>query len=152
FLLQHDSDGFNRWEAGQQLSLQVLEDVIGQLYDTDEPMLDTRLVEVFTALLEQDDLDPAMLAEFLTLPNTGYIIEQYEHADPIAIHQGREFVSEQLAYALKEPMLARYQALRKTSLDTPYVAQAEDFARRRLQNILLAYLMRTEDLEIDRKS
>lgn len=148
FLLQHDSDGFNRWEAGQQLSLQVLEDVIGQLYETDEPMLDTRLVEVFTALLEQDDLDPAMLAEFLTLPSTGYIIEQYEHADPIAIHQGREFVSEQLAYALKEPMLARYQALRKTSLDTPYVAQAEDFARRRLQNILLAYLMRTEDLEI----
>ena len=148
FLLQHDTDGFNRWEAGQQLALQVIEEVVGQIYETDEPMLDTRLVEVFTALLEQSDLDPAMLAEFLALPSAGYIIEQYEHADPLAIHLAREFVSNQLAFALKEPMLARYQALRKVSLATPYVAQASDFARRRLQNMLLAYLMRTEDLEV----
>jgi len=148
FLLQHDTDGFNRWEAGQQLALQVLEEVVGQIYDTDEPMLDTRLVDVFAVLLKQDDLDPAMLAEFLALPSTGYIIEQYVHADPLAIYQAREHVSNQLACALKEPMLARYQALRKASLATPYVAQASDFARRRLQNMLLAYLMRTEDLEI----
>jgi len=148
FLLQHDSDGFNRWEAGQQLSLQVIEDVVGQLYETEEPMMDTRLVDVFTALLEQKDLDPAMLAEFLALPSVGYIIEQYEQADPLAIHQAREYVSDQLAYALKEPMLMRYEALRKASLDTPYVAQTSDFARRRLQNMLLAYLMRTDDLDI----
>lgn len=148
FLLQHDTDGFNRWEAGQQLALQVIEEVVGQIYDTDEPMLDTRLVEVFAALLKQDDLDPAMLAEFLALPSTGYIIEQYEQADPLAIHQAREHVSNQLAFALKEPMLARYQALRKVSLETPYVADADDFARRRLQNMLLAYLMRTEDLDV----
>ncbi|HHY08634.1 MAG TPA: aminopeptidase N C-terminal domain-containing protein, partial [Corynebacteriales bacterium] len=147
-LLQHDTDGFNRWEAGQQLALQVIEEVVGQIYETDEPMLDMRLIEVFEALLAQEDLDPAMLAEFLALPSTGYIIEQYVQADPLAIHQAREYVSNQLAFALKEPMLARYQALRKVSLDTPYVAQASDFARRRLQNMLLAYLMRTEDLEI----
>jgi len=30
FLMQHDSDGFNRWEAGQQLSVQVLQELIGQ--------------------------------------------------------------------------------------------------------------------------
>ena len=148
FLLQHDTDGFNRWEAGQQLALQVIEEVVGQVYDTDEPMLDTRLAEVFAELLKQDDLDPAMLAEFLALPSTGYIIEQYEQADPLAIHQAREHVSNQLAFALQEPMLARYQALRKVSLETPYVAQADDFARRRLQNMLLAYLMRTEDLDV----
>ncbi len=148
FLLQHDTDGFNRWEAGQQLALQVIEEVVAQIYETDEPMLDTRLAEVFTALLAQDDLDPAMLAEFLALPSTGYIIEQYEHADPLAIHLAREYVSNQLAFALKAPMLERYQALRKVSLETAYVAQAEDFARRRLQNMLLAYLMRTEDLEV----
>ena len=148
FLLQHDTDGFNRWEAGQQLAVQVIEEVVGQIYETDEPMLDSRLVEVFTALLEQQDLDQAMLAEFLALPSTGYIIEQYEHADPLAIHLAREYVSNQLAFALKEPMLQRYQALRKTSLETPYVAQASDFARRRLQNMLLAYLIRTEDLAV----
>ncbi len=148
FLLQHDTDGFNRWEAGQQLALQVIEEVVGQIYDTDEPMLDTRLVEVFAALMKQDDLDPAMLAEFLALPGTGYIIEQYEQADPLAIHQAREHVSNQLAFALQEPMLARYQALRKESLETPYVADADGFARRRLQNMLLAYLMRTEDLDV----
>ena len=148
FLLQHDTDGFNRWEAGQQLALQVIEEVVGQIYDTDEPMIDTRLVEVFTALLAQEDLDPAMLAEFLALPGVGYIIEQYEQADPLAIHQAREYVSNQLAHALKERMLARYQALRKVSLATPYVAQDTDIARRRLQNMLLAYLMRTEDLDV----
>ncbi len=148
FLLKHDSDGFNRWEAGQQLALQVIEDVVGQIYDTPEPMLDTRLVEVFSALLEQDDLDPAMLAEFMALPSVGYIIEQYEQADPLAIHQAREYVCDQLAHALKEPMLERYQALRKVSLATSYRAQDTDIARRRLQNMLLAYLLRTGDLEV----
>ena len=148
FLLQHDTDGFNRWEAGQQLALQVIEEVVGQIYETDEPMMDPRLVEVFSALLAQEDLDPAMLAEFIALPGVGYIIEQYEQADPLAIHQAREYVSNQLAHGLKEPMLARYQALRKVSLATPYVAQDTDIARRRLQNMLLAYLMRTEDLDI----
>ena len=148
FLLQHDTDGFNRWEAGQQLALQVIEEVVGQIHETDEPMIDPRLVGVFAALLKQDDLDPAMLAEFLTLPSTGYIIEQYVQADPLAIHQAREYVSNQLAFSLKEQMLARYRMLRKASLETPYVAQASDFARRRLQNMLLAYLMRTGNLEV----
>ncbi|WP_122698034.1 DUF3458 domain-containing protein, partial [Pseudomonas viridiflava] len=30
FLMQHDSDGFNRWDAGQQLSVQVLQEMIAQ--------------------------------------------------------------------------------------------------------------------------
>ena len=42
FLMQHDSDGFNRWEAGQQLSVQVLQDLIGQHQRGEPLVLDQR--------------------------------------------------------------------------------------------------------------
>ncbi|MBP7824263.1 MAG: aminopeptidase N, partial [Pseudomonas sp.] len=65
FLMQHDSDGFNRWEAGQQLAVQVLQELIGQ-HQRGEPLaLDPRLVAALRSVLENDSLDQAMVAEML---------------------------------------------------------------------------------------
>ena len=50
FLMQHDSDGFNRWEAGQQLSVQVLQELIGQYQRGETLVLDGRLVSALRTL------------------------------------------------------------------------------------------------------
>ena len=141
FLMQHDSDGFNRWDAGQQLSVQVLQELIAQQQKGEKLVLDQRLISALHTVLTDETLDQAMVAEMLSLPGEAYLTEISEVADVDAIHTAREFVRKQLAENLFEALWLRYQANRDLSKKTPYVAEAEHFARRALQNIALSYLM-----------
>lgn len=148
FLMQHDSDGFNRWDAGQQLSVQVLQELIGQYQQGQPLVLDQRLVTALGTVLADTSLDQAMIAEMLSLPGEAYLTEISEVADVDAIHAAREFVRKQLADSLFDGLWARYTANRQVSKATPYVAEAEHFARRALQNIALSYLMLSEKPEV----
>ncbi len=148
FLMQHDSDGFNRWDAGQQLSVQVLQELIGQHQRGEALVLDTRLLDALRSLLEDESLDQAMVAEMLSLPSEAYLTEISEVADVDAIHAAREFARRSISDALFPQLLARYQANRALSRETPYVASAEHFARRTLQNIALSYLMLSGKAEV----
>ena len=141
FLMQHDSDGFNRWEAGQQLSVQVLQEMIGQHQRGEALQLDQRLVAALRSLLEDESLDQAMVAEMLSLPSEAYLTEISDVADVDAIHAARDFARQGIATALYDLFWKRYQANREVSRQTPYVAEASHFARRALQNIALSYLM-----------
>ena len=141
FLMQHDSDGFNRWDAGQQLSVQVLQELIAQQQKGEALAMDPRLVTALRSVLTNDSLDQAMVAEMLSLPGEAYLTEISEVADVEAIHAAREFARRQLADELFEPLWQRYQANREVSKRTSYVAEAEHFARRALQNIALSYVM-----------
>lgn len=141
FLMQHDSDGFNRWEAGQQLSVQVLHELIAQHQRGEALVLDQRLVTALGSVLANETLDQAMVAEMLSLPSEAYLTEISDVADVDAIHAARDFARQQIAEQLFDGLWARYQANRALSRDTAYVAEAEHFARRSLQNIALSYLM-----------
>ena len=148
FLMQHDSDGFNRWDAGQQLSVQVLQELIGQYQQGQALVLDQRLVTALGTVLADTSLDQAMIAEMLSLPGEAYLTEISEVADVDAIHAAREFGRKQLADSLFDGLWARYTANRQVSKATPYVAEAEHFARRALQNIALSYLMLSEKPQV----
>ena len=148
FLMQHDSDGFNRWDAGQQLAVQVLQELIIQQQKGEVMVLDQRLVEALRTVLEDERLDQAMVAEMLALPTEAYLVELSEVADIDAIHAARDFARDELVKALYEPLWKRYQANRETSRNTPYVAQADHIARRSLQNIALGYLMLSRKPEV----
>ncbi|MBU6959901.1 aminopeptidase N [Pseudomonas sp. CVAP len=141
FLMQHDSDGFNRWEAGQQLSVQVLQELIAQHQAGQALVLDQRLISALRSVLADESLDQAMVAEMLSLPSEAYLTEISEVADVDAIHAAREFARKQLADNLFDVLWLRYQTNRDLSKQTPYIAEAEHFARRSLQNIALSYLM-----------
>jgi aminopeptidase N len=148
FLMQHDSDGFNRWEAGQQLSVQVLQELIGQHQRGEPLVLDQRLVAALRSVLENQQLDQAMVAEMLSLPGEAYLTEISEVADVEAIHAAREFARTQLSTALFDLLWQRYQSNREISRASAYVAEAEHFARRSLQNIALSYLMLSGKAEV----
>ncbi|WP_295483604.1 aminopeptidase N [uncultured Pseudomonas sp.] len=148
FLMQHDSDGFNRWEAGQQLAVQVLQELIGQHQRGEALKLDPRLMTALGTVLGNESLDPAMVAEMLSLPGEAYLTEISQVADVDAIHAAREFARRQIAEQLFDALWTRYQAHREVSRNTAYVAEAEHFARRSLQNIALSYLMLTGKAQV----
>jgi len=144
FLLTHDSDGFNRWDAGQRLAMLALDDLIAAHRNGVEKVMDARVIEAFRGLLNEPADDKAVLAEMLTLPSEAYIAEQQPVVDVDAIHAAREFVRQSLATALRDDFMALYRANRS---EAPYAPSAEQIAGRRLKNVALAYLISIEDEE-----
>ncbi|MFO7704278.1 MAG: aminopeptidase N [Halopseudomonas sp.] len=138
FLAKHDPDGFNRWEAGQALAVEILQGLVA-IHQTGRPlMLDQRLLDVYRTLLADSTLDPAMVAEMLRLPSEAYLVELAEVADIEAIHYVRDWVRQELASALETEMWPLYQALDD---QVAYSPAAAAMARRSLKNTLLGYLM-----------
>ncbi|MDR5868026.1 aminopeptidase N [Halomonas koreensis] len=144
FLQTHDSDGFNRWDAGQRLALLALDDLIAAHRNGVEKVMDGRVVEAFRALLAAEPDDKAVLAEMLTLPSEAYIAEQQPLVDVDAIHAARQFVKQSLALALRDDFLRVYEANRR---EAPYAPEPEQIGERSLKNVALSYLMSIEDEE-----
>ncbi|MGF1643056.1 MAG: aminopeptidase N [Thiotrichales bacterium] len=138
FLIAHDTDSFNRWEAGQRLATRVLLDAIHNLQSGNDLEVSAELLKAYGALLSQPVDDPALLAEALVLPDEGYLAEQLEVVDVETIHFARESLRRDLARVLLPSWRAAY-----TAQQTPgeYRYQARDAGMRRLKNVALAYLV-----------
>lgn len=147
-LMSSDSDGFNRWEASQQLALQVLSDfqqAYGRGDDLREAVVDQYLLDAFGLVLRDHSLDPAMVAYMLTLPSEAYMSELADIVDVEAIHHSRSALRKHIAQALRSEFEAIYNAYDHRQA---YTATADAIARRSLKNVALGYLMLLDDLEI----
>ncbi len=145
FLLTHDSDGFNRWEAGQQLVLQVFNQALAQQQDEQPLEFDPQLAQTLARVLADQELDAALKAEIISLPSLAYLLEQQDCADVAASHVVREKLRLHLATELRQPLLELYLQLREQSRQTSYQPETGQIAQRRLQNTALSYLMLLDD-------
>jgi len=141
FLMSHDPDGFNRWDAGQRLAVDVIQSLVNA---PDDAEIDPRLVEAYRKLISDADLDQALVAKMLQLPSEAYLIELTDKADVPAIHRAREAVLRHLAGALKGELLGCYQRHQGSG---PYEVTPEAIARRSLRNTALAWLLMIDDEE-----
>jgi aminopeptidase N len=144
-LLRRDSDGFNRWEAGNRLAVGILQELIADELAGRPLALDTRLVEAYRELLTDESQDPALVAHLLTLPGEAYLSELAETIAVEAIHRARQFARRELAQRLRPEFEAVYAAHRSAE---PYRANAEQIARRSLHNLALAYLLQLDVPEL----
>lgn len=131
FMLANDSDGFNRWDAGQRLMLQWMDYSRRGVFGLREED-----IKVLTGLLKDESLDPAMVAYLLTLPSESYIAEFSKEIDPLVIHHSRKHVSESLATTLQTSFQECYERL---NVAAEYQPVPEDMARRQLKNLALSY-------------
>lgn len=137
FLMAHDTDGFNRWDAGQTLATNIILALSQDVLAKRELVLDSGLLSVYKSLLSglQDDL--AMQAQMLSLPSLAYLIEQQDNAHVHALFSAREFVKQTLANELNASFLGIYQQCQSTK---EYEPTPEDMAQRSLKNLCLQYL------------
>jgi aminopeptidase N len=146
FLMSHDSDAFNRWEAGQRLAMRHLLALAahgaGQM-ETDQSggAIDI-LIDTFRKTLNDTSLDPAFREVALTLPPESVIAEQMTVVDPQAIHAARRFLRKTLAQALKADWLAVYEA---NLTPGDYSPDAASTGKRALKNLALSYLSELDD-------
>jgi aminopeptidase N len=108
-LLAHDSDAFNRWEAGQQLALRRAVQAVRAEGPVSPAPLDEAFVDAMRAVLRHPTLDAALKELVLTLPAETYIAEQLDVVDPQRIHAVRETMREQLAQALQADWAWAYE-------------------------------------------
>ena len=92
FLMAHDSDGFNRWEAGQKLGVEVLKELVTAHQQTKEQAVDPRLIQAFKKVLGNKKLDPQLVARTLALPDMSYLAGLYPdgQVDVDAIYAARK--------------------------------------------------------------
>ncbi len=138
FLMNHDEDGFNRWDAGQRLAT----DVILSMLDGADTRVDERLISAYRHLLGDTSLDRAMVARMLSLPGLAYLIEMSEGAHVQKIHQARQQVLETLASTLSDELLECYS---RNQQEGPYRFTPEQAAARALCNSCLAMLTAVGD-------
>ena len=138
FLMAHDSDGFSRWDAGQKLAVDIMQALVDD-YQPDQAMeLDPRLVDAFRLILNNKELDKAMVGQVLSLPTEAYLAELADIVDVDAIYAVRQFVRKALATQLESLFLALYH---ENNPSVEYAPDADSMARRSLKNLCLSYLM-----------
>ncbi len=140
-LMAHDSDGFNRWEACNQLALSVLQELVTSYLAGDEFTLDTRLVAAYRGLLIDATADKAMVALMLNLPTEAYLSEVAKVIEVDAIHEARLFAQRTLGELLEDEFALVYKVNSALLEDQTYSATGEQIAQRSLRNIAQGYLM-----------
>ena len=144
-LMAHDSDPFNRWEAGQRLATKILLAGVEGRRAGRSPEFPQSFVNAFARVLADGRHDPAFAAEALSLPTEGYIGEQMAMVDPDAIHDVRVGLRRHIAHALRSELSEVYQSLH---VPGPYSPDARAAGQRSLRNLALAYLMEIDDAGI----
>ncbi|MBF0264252.1 MAG: aminopeptidase N [Gammaproteobacteria bacterium] len=145
FLMGHDTDPFNRWEAGQQLYTKLILSQIKRLqkdqdYDSKSSLL-IELTQSFKQLMADAKLDNSLKSLAMTLPDMGYLMEQMEIADIDNIYQARKKTQFYLAKALATELNDLYQAC---ELPGEYQFNSVDAGKRQLKKTCLSYLMSLE--------
>jgi len=135
-LLRHDHDAFNRWEAGQRLTLsRLLAALPGQ---GELPPLDEPFVAAMRAVLRDPALDAAFKEAVLTPPGEGYVAECCAVVDPQRIHRLREELRQQLAARLHADWAWAWDA---HQVREGYRPDADQSGRRALANLALQMLV-----------
>ncbi len=140
FLLAHDTDPFNKWDAGRKLAQDVL---VGMVRDGATP--DGAYLDGLAAVLRDDGLDPAFRAQVLALPSeddTAQALVDLDHVpDPTAIYDAHETLKLQIAQHLQDQLPRSYADM---AVPGPYTPDAEPAGKRALGNTVLSLMSKLD--------
>ncbi|MBD3663621.1 aminopeptidase N [Sulfitobacter aestuariivivens] len=139
-LLAHDTDPFNRWEAGRTLARKALLGIIER-----GTQVDAAYLNGLRAVITDERLDPAYRALMMGLPSQSDLAsalhERGQTPDPAAIHYASEAMRDILASHLADDLQALYHA---HQVSEPYQPDADQSGQRALSNAMLSLISRTD--------
>lgn len=137
FLAQHDTDAFARWQALQDVALEL-----AVAAATDKPWTAEAadgLSRAIADTLSSDSLDNAFKALALMLPGEALIARTIgRNIDPTQVHDVRDALIKAIFAPLATQMHELYDGL---ASEAPYSPDAESSGRRALRNRLLGLLV-----------
>ncbi|MCB4455951.1 aminopeptidase N [Leisingera sp. McT4-56] len=140
FLLAHDTDPFNRWEAGNALAKETR---VAMVLDGAAP--DAAYLDALEKLVRDDEQDPAFRALVLSPPSQADIAQTLHERgytpDPQKIYDAAETFTQTLAQQLETSLPRLYAA---TTVEGPYAPDAESAGKRALNGRILSLLTRLD--------
>ncbi|MCK0143445.1 aminopeptidase N [Aliiroseovarius sp. F20344] len=140
FLLAHDTDPFNKWEAGRTLAKDVL---VALVTGEDAPL--EAYLDAITVMLRDESLDPAFRALTLGLPSQDDLAQTLFDAgitpDPQKIYRAQQTLWQAMAEHLQDH-LPRMMA--EMDVTEPFAPNAEQAGKRALGLGLLNLLNRLD--------
>ncbi|MGF1732326.1 aminopeptidase N [Photobacterium kasasachensis] len=141
FLMVHARNEFARWDAGQILLAKYIRENVKRVQQGEAFELPASVVDAFRGVLLDEKLDPAFIAEMLTLPSENEVAGWYKTVDVDAIHAVVSQLEAVLASEMEDELSAIYQTLAQAE----YSISHEAMAKRALRNTCLSYLANTEN-------
>jgi aminopeptidase N len=144
FLMAHDSDPFNRWNAGQDYAATIIMRAINDLQAGREPQPDAKFLDAMGKAIADESVNAAFKASLLGLPGEDYLGNRMDTEDPINLHHARKCLRRFVATRHKDALRRLYDASR---VNAPYVPDADGMGRRLLKRAALSYLAALETSE-----
>jgi aminopeptidase N len=145
FLIRHDSDLFNRWQATQAYITRLL---IGDTRKAPRARsfpAAGKLANLVRETIGDDHLSPAFRAQMMTIPSESDIARQIgENVDPEAIHASRSKLRAKVGAALADELDAIYRRFRPRGSYSPDAASA---GKRSFRHAALALMAATRSDE-----
>lgn len=135
-LMQHETDSFSRWEAGQNYSLIIFSEVLARLEKKNNPDL-SDLLKPYCNALQSQKLSPLAKAQLLQIPSIRAISQKFNDYDFIKLKKAKEHFIRQLA-ATAKPQLQ--QLIEKYPQPLVYAPTSEQMQARELRNCCLRLL------------
>jgi aminopeptidase N len=138
FLAARDGDSFNRWQAVQTLASALLIENVGAVRAGGALRQDGGLIDALAAILADTRLEPAFIAQALSMPSEGDIARDLmRDVDPDAIFLARQALRCAIGVALGPALRSTYVDLHD---EGPYSPDAASAGRRALKNVCLDLL------------
>ncbi|MDE1232480.1 aminopeptidase N [Vibrio aestuarianus] len=139
FLMVNARNEFARWDAGQMLLAKYIRsNVLGVQAGKDVDLAES-VIDAFRGVLLSDSLEPAFIAEMLSLPSHNEVSGWYKRVDVDAIAMVLKAIKVQLSNALEDELTAVYNSLKQAH----YSIDHQSIGKRALRNTCLAYLAYT---------
>jgi aminopeptidase N len=141
FLMMHDSDPFNRWQAAQTYAVNLLTEAARGSLELVRGKAAARLAHALGATASDASLLPAYRAEFLKLPSESDIARELaRNVDTDAVHQARETLRTMIGNETRESLAELYE---RAAPSGPYSPDPESAGRRALRSAVLDLLVAT---------
>jgi aminopeptidase N len=144
FLMVHDSDLYNRWQAGQTYATRLILDLMNKKKGGGAGPKD--LARAIGMTIRDENLEPAYRAMMMVLPGESDIAREVRtNVDPAAIHAARQAVRREIGMTLREDVEKLYG---KHALKGPYKPDATSAGHRSIRLAALG-LMTVEERPAD---
>ena len=149
FRLAHDSDSFNRWDAGQRLGLRLILNGVKAVTVGKEVEVPEAFVQAIHGVLNDADSDPAFAALALSLPDEILAGQAMAHQglaiDVDSIHQTRRTILSYLGHRLADRWWTLCPPPRQE--EEAFSLSPEAIGRRALANVALSFLMAVDGID-----
>lgn len=145
FLMEKDTDSFNRREMAQKISMGLLQKLIAKARAGQTLEVDGRYIKALSAIIRDESMDPGFKAKMLQLPSHAILAQEEKVLDAEAFHSARTALRTAIAKENRSHLLDIY---RKFHGVEPKSRDTKVFGHRSLKNQALAFLSELQDPEI----